>query len=112
MADSATSQFEKMGDPTTIFNNRIGSGERSPYTIDEPRLKGGPTDPMAGVTGGQASRSGTLIHEANGPACTIVSKIDYPNAEGANQQGRNVRLMTRGSQFYAARAAAMNSNGV
>jgi hypothetical protein len=111
MADKATSQFKKVGDPTSIFNNRIGSGERSPYTIDEPRLKGGPTSSMP-QEGPKGNRSGTLIHEANGPACKIISKIDYPNAEGVNQQGRNVRLMTRGTQFGAARASAENTGGV
>ena len=108
MADKSTSQFEKVGAPTGIFNNRVGSGERSSYTTDEPRRAGGPTQSNS-TMGPKGNRSGRLIHEANGPACTIVAKIDYPNAEGANQQGRNVRLMTRGSQFYAARAAAGNS---
>lgn len=109
MADPQTSQFEKVGDPTSIFNDRVGSGERSSYTIDAPRRKGGPgaqDDPASGQKG---NRSASLIHEANGPACTIVAKIDYPNAEGMNQTGRNVRIMTPGSQFYAARQAAASA---
>jgi hypothetical protein len=110
MADATTSQFEKVGDPIGLFNDRVGSGERSSYTTDEPRRAGGGSGPA--TEGPKGNRSGTLIHEANGPACTIVAKIDYPNAEGANQQGRNVRLMTRGSQFYEGRAAAQNSGGV
>ena len=111
MVDSTTSQFEKVGDPTSLFNDRregtsVDPGEN---TISAPRDKGGPgaADDTPG-TGTKANRSADLIKEANGPACYIAAKIVYPNVPEAEQEGRSVRKVTgdSGNHIWRARAEA------
>jgi hypothetical protein len=85
---TTTTQFPKMGDNgmADVVNM---SGQRSPYTMPEARK--GPTTPDMGGGGGSARRSPTMIHEANGPACTIVAtRGQAPEYPGT---GRALRTM-------------------
>lgn len=68
-----------------------------------------------GVGSGKANKGqGSTIKNANGPACTIVAKICYPNAEGSNQTLRSIRRVRPGGTggFSGGRGAAGNTGNV
>ena len=107
MSDSESTQFPKMGD--SIIDSVVNiSGAPSRYTTPVGRKN----TASGGATGSKANKGKNVISHANGPACTIVAKISYPNAEGANQTMRNIRRVRGGPGFYGARAEAANSGGV
>lgn len=66
------------------------SGERSPYTkvVGKKTMGRG-----ASPTGKYAKRGSTMIHEANGPKCTIVATLYKANAAEASATERNVRIV-------------------
>ena len=68
ISQTTTTTFEKVGSYDSVVNM---SGQRSPYTMPEGRK--GPTSPDMGGGNGSARRSATMIHEANGPACTVTA---------------------------------------
>lgn len=86
---STTTSFEKMGD--NIASNVLNmSGKSSPYTMTRPKNTQGRG---ASPTGKSAIRGSTMIHEANGPACTIKATLYKANAAEASATQRNVRLL-------------------
>jgi hypothetical protein len=113
MSDQQTTTFETMGGDwiTQLVNV---SGDPSKYTRPVPR-KNTQSGGVPGEGAGRAAKGqGTVIRNANGPACTIVAKISYPNAEGSDMTGRNLRRVRPGGTggFYGGRAAAGNAGGV
>lgn len=108
MSDTTTS-FPTMGED--MMSNVVNiSGAPSRYTKPMPR-KNTQAGEAPGVGTGRPNRGQSVIRHANGPACTIVAKIVYPNAEGANQTQRNLRRVG-GPGFRAARGAAENTGNV
>lgn len=101
----ATSNFEKVGEsfPHSVVNL---SGERRPYTIQAPRLKGGPTSSMQpGEGSGAPARSSALNNEAHGPQFTPTAKIVYANSEESGKTQRNTRFLNgpRRGSFWTKR---------
>jgi hypothetical protein len=112
MSDSQSTSFPTMGDDwiTQLVNV---SGAPSKYT--KPMAKKNTQSGEApGVGAGKANKGKSLIHNANGPACTIVAKICYPNAEGSNQTLRSIRRVRPGGTggFLGGRGAAGNTGNV
>ena len=89
--DSAASAFPKMGDSYLTDHLINVSGNRSPYTM--PTQKKGPKQDNDPNVGTAAKRKGYEIKEANGPACTPVARICYPNAPEHNQTQRAMRTV-------------------
>lgn len=89
MAKTETTSFEKMGDGWMghVVN---ASGQRSSYTTPVGRKSGGRSVQPSGTA---AKRGSSMIHEANGPACTIKATLYKANAAEAGLQTRNVKLM-------------------
>jgi hypothetical protein len=88
--DNSTTSFAKMGDegiPSSVVNM---SGQRSPYTQTVPKKTQGRG---ASPTGKKVNRGQSMIHEANGPACKIVTTLYKANAASANDTQRNVKYM-------------------
>jgi hypothetical protein len=112
MSDSQSTSFPTMGDDwiTQLVNV---SGAPSKYTKAVPR-KNTQAGEAPGVGAGKANKGQSVIRNANGPACTIVAQIVYPNAEGANQTQRNLRRVRPGGTggFYGGRASAGNTGNV
>lgn len=90
--DAVTSNFPTMGEagiPHSVVNL---SGDRSPYTMVQPRDAGGATHSDVPGTGTKRQRSATLIREANGPRPnSIPLATRWPaNAACATEIQRNV----------------------
>ena len=108
MADNATSSFPKMGE--SLIGQIVNiSGDRTPYTTQVAKKSGKNSNPNLGS---KANRGRSMIRNANGPACHIVTTISYPNSGEAGKTSRNMRRVRGGSQFYGARAAAQNTGNV
>lgn len=88
--DTDTTSFPKMGDDYVTDHLVNISGDRSPYTMPVAKKQ---TTTDQGPLGGKANRSASLIHEANGPACTPIARISYPNAPEASNTQRGMRTM-------------------
>ena len=88
--DSETTHFVKMGEDYVTDHLINASGNRSPYTLPVAK-KATTTD--QGPLGAKANRSASLIREANGPACTPVARISYPNSPEASQTQRGMRTI-------------------
>lgn len=87
---STTTTFEKMGED--IAKNVLNpSGVRNnPYVMVRPKnTQGRGKSP----TGRSAIRGSTMIHEANGPACTVKATLYKANAAEASATQRNVRTL-------------------
>lgn len=102
-----TSSFPKMGDEgyASLMNM---SGQRSPYTMEQPRK--GPTTPDMGG-GGAGGRGSTMIHEGHGPTFRPVASASYPTEYAAT--GRNVRQVPSAvgnRDFWTSRAMAGEGN--
>jgi hypothetical protein len=112
MTDNQSTSFPTMGEDwiTQLVNV---SGAPSKNTKPMPRKNTQSAD-APGVGAGKANKGKNVIKNANGPACTIVATISYPNAEGSNQTGRNLRRVRPGGTggFYGGRASAGNTSGV
>jgi hypothetical protein len=109
MADNATSSFPTMGE--SLIGQIVNiSGDRTPYT--KPMAKKGFGKSGTGDPGRKANRGRSMIRNANGPACHIVTTIAYPNSGEAGKTFRNMKRVTGGNQFYSARAAASNTGNV
>lgn len=111
MSDPQSTSFPTMGEDwiTEMINV---SGQPSAYTKPVAR-KNTQSGDVPG-TGTMAVKGHSVIRNANGPACTIVATIAYPNAEGSNMTGRNLRRVRPGGTggFYGGVAAAGNAAGV
>lgn len=104
--DTESSTFPKMGDDYLTDHLVNVSGNRSPYTM--PVARKGPKQDNDVNVGTKKNRSASLIHEANGPACTIVAKICYPNAPEHNQTQRGLKTVPSSvgnRDFWGARAS-------
>jgi hypothetical protein len=88
--DAETTSFPKMGDDYVTDHLVNISGQRSAYTMPVGK-KSTTTD--QGPLGGKATRSASLIHEANGPACTPIARISYPNSPEAKNVGRGMKTV-------------------
>jgi hypothetical protein len=77
-----------MGD--NIGKNVLNMSRGSRNTITVAKGTQGRGKSPTGTTG---HRSSTMIHEANGPACTIKATLYKQNAAEAGLQQRNVRTM-------------------
>jgi hypothetical protein len=112
MSDSQHSNFPTMGEDwiTQLVNV---SGKPSKYTKPVAKKNTQSAEPP-GVGAGKANKGKSMIHNANGPACTIVAKISYPNAEGSNMTQRNLRRVRPGGTggFLGGRGAAGNTGNV
>lgn len=109
MSDTTTTSFPTVGEDIAAHVVNV-SGQPSRYTKPVAR-KNTQSGEAPGVGTGKANKGKSVIHGANGPACTIVAKIMYPNAEGANQTMRNMRRVG-GPGFREARMGAGNTAGV
>jgi hypothetical protein len=101
MGYTETSSFPKMGDDgmASLVNM---SGQRSPYT--KPVQRQGPTTPDLGG-GGAGGLSHTMIHEANGPACTILASRGWATDYAATGRAmRTVPSSVGNRDFWDARA--------
>lgn len=89
--EQVSSQFPTIGSEGyhTVVNL---SGDKSPYTIMQPRDAGGPTDSNTPGTGTKRNRSAGMIREANGPRPnSIPMATRWPaNAAAAHDCQRNV----------------------
>jgi hypothetical protein len=90
--ESVTSNFQTMGEsgiPHSVVNM---SGQKSPYTLAQPRDAGGATHSDVPGVGTKANRSATLIREANGPRPNSIPLATRwpPNAACAHDVQRNV----------------------
>jgi hypothetical protein len=89
------------------------SGQRSPYMRYADRDKGTASGPPTMGAKGNRSQHTSVIRGGNGPACTIVAKICYPNAGAeAGKTLRNLKRVQGPYSFELARAAASNSSAV
>ena len=106
ISQTTTTTFEKVGSYDHVVNM---SGQRSPYTMPEGRK--GPTSPDMGGGNGSARRSPTMIHEANGPACTITASKGFaPEYPETGRAFRTVPSRAGVGDFWASRAASNEGN--
>jgi hypothetical protein len=103
VSDKVTTVFPTMGQYPVSGSLVNMSGERSPYTKTVPRK--GPTSDAPDSAGGSRSQ---VAKDYNGPRCSPVTTIAYPNSPESGATQRNVRLMPKGSgttaDFWAKRA--------
>ena len=105
-SSTTTDQFPKVGSYDHVVNM---SGQRSPYTMPEGRK--GPTSPDMGGGNGSARRSPTMIHEANGPACTVTASRGFaPEYPETGRAFRTVPSRVGGGDFWASRASSNEGN--
>lgn len=100
---TSTSNFPTVGDSVLAYVGTGAACRTSKYTIAVPKQTMGRG---SSPTGKKANRSSSLIHEANGPKCTIVATLYKANAASANDTERNVRIMpsaTGVGDFWKAR---------
>jgi hypothetical protein len=102
-----TSSLPRVGDNVLSF---VGNGQptkaNSRYTKAVPK---GTMGRGKSPTGASAIKSNKRINEANGPKCTIVSKLYQANAAESSATERNVRIMSSCcgvSDFQKARSVA------
>lgn len=105
--EQITSQFPTMGEqgiPHSVLNL---SGDRTPYTIMQPRDAGGATHSEVPGAGTKANRGASMIQNAQGPVNKPLAMRWPANAACATEGGRNVILMPSASgsrDFWARRA--------
>lgn len=103
--DTTTSTFPKMGDDGMAGVCNM-SGDRSPYTMPQPRK--GPMNDDIGGGNGSSRRSATEIHEANGPTFRPVATHGFaPEYPDTGRAIRTVPSSMGSRDFWDARA---NSN--
>lgn len=107
-SDTSTSTFPKMGDDgmASVVNM---SGNRSAYTM--PVGRKGPMNDDIGGGNGSARRSASMIHEANGPACTIVAtRGQAPEYPDTGRALRTVPSRAGVGDFWTSRASSNEGN--
>lgn len=109
MSDNTTTSFPTVGEDIASHVVNV-SGQPSRYTTPVAR-KNTQSGGVPGEGAGKGNKGKSVIRHANGPACTIIAKIAYPNAEGSNMTLRNLRRVG-GPGFRAARGAAANTGNV
>lgn len=113
MSDNQSTSFPTMGDDwITQLVNVSGAPSKNTKPVAKKNTQSGEAP---GVGSGKANKGqGSTIKNANGPACTIVAKICYPNAEGSNQTLRSIRRVRPGGTggFSGGRGAAGNTGNV
>jgi hypothetical protein len=94
--------FPTMGE--SIASSVVNMSRGSRYTTT--MVKNG-SGKRSQPSGRKANRSASLIHEANGPACTIKATLYAPNAAESSATERNVKIMKSSvgnRDFWDARA--------
>lgn len=86
-----TGSFPVVGDAVLSYVSRGGSAR--PNTKYEKVVAKQTEGRGSSPTGKSAIRGSTMIHEANGPKCHIVSKLYSANAAEASATTRNVRVV-------------------
>lgn len=93
MSNTAKSVFPKMGDEPLVGSIVNISGQRSPYTMMQPRDAGGATaDVLATGTNGHRGQI-MMSGEHPGPTFRPMTTISYPNAPEARNTGRGMRIL-------------------
>jgi len=103
MASKTTTSFPTVGDSVLSYVGTGGAAKRSGYTIEMPVHTMGRGKSPTGTTG---KRGSSMISEADGPKCTIVSTLYKANAAEASATARNVTIMPSRagiSDFWRAR---------
>lgn len=108
--DNETSNFPKVGDEGITSHVVNISGQRSPYTKVAGKEGFGKNDNPPNSH--KSNKGATLIRNANGPACRVVSKISYPNSPESGKTQRNVKRVQGPYSFELSRAQAGNTQGV
>lgn len=106
MSSKTTTSFPTVGDSVLSYVGSGGAAKRSGYTIEMPVKTMGRGSSPTGTTG---NKSGKMIHEANGPKCTITGTLYSANAAEASATQRNVKIMpsaTGSGDFWRARVKA------
>lgn len=105
MASKTTTSFPTVGNSVLSYVGSGGAAKRCGYTIEMPVHTMGRGKSPTGSTGKKGS---SLIHEANGPKCTVTGTLYSANAAEASMTQRNVKIMppAAGSKdFWRARIA-------
>lgn len=106
MSGKTTTSFPTVGDSVLSYVGNGGAAKRSGYTIEMPVNTMGKGSSPTGTTG---KRGSTMIHEADGPKCTITGTLYSANSAEASATQRNVRIMpsiSGVSDFWRARVKA------
>jgi hypothetical protein len=90
MSEYGSSDFPVMGESVAQHIMNM-SRKRSPYTTAVKKKTQGRGASPTGRTGGVKSHA--LIHEANGPACTVKATLYKQNAAEASTVLRNTKMM-------------------
>lgn len=101
-----TTSFATVGNSVLSYVGNGCAAKRSGYTISVPVETMGRGKSPTGMTG---KKGNNLIHEADGPKCTITGTLYSANAAEASMSQRNVKIMPSASgetDFWRARVKA------